>query len=281
MLANGNHAVVNFNWRPNQGVGILDFQDNINFYRTNKLMTSRILVAGSALLCLALFSSHGLAQDSSEAASEDGFKTIFDGETLEGWSGNETLWTVEDGAITGTTTKDAPLKFNQFITWTGGEVADFELRLNFRIQGGNSGIQFRSKPFGEEGQFRVGGYQADIDSQMRYMGILYEERGRGILAERSNQVEITKDGAKKVVGKTGDDEEIVAAIKADGWNEYVIRAKGNHIVQMINGKKTVDLTDLQSDKAAESGILAFQIHVGPVMKIQFKDIRLKDLSDED
>ena len=107
-----------------------------------------------------------LAQDST-----DEFKAIFDGKTLDGWSGNTELWSVEDGAITGTTTAETKLQHNQFITWTEGELKDFELKLQFRIQGGNSGIQFRSKAFGEEGEFRVGGYQADIDSGMRYMGI--------------------------------------------------------------------------------------------------------------
>lgn len=235
-------------------------------------------------LCLCLGSSLLFAQASTQETvqteqEEDGFVSIFDGESLEGWSGNPDLWSVSDGAITGTTTAETGLKKNQFITWTGGELKDFELRLKFKIAGGNSGIQFRSKPVGEEGAFRVHGYQADIDSGMRYMGILFEEGGRRILAERSKKVEITAEGKKEVVGTTGDDAEITAAIDAAGWNEYVIRADGNHITQSINGKLCVDLVDHQSDKAAKSGILAFQIHVGPPMVVQFKDIRLKTLGE--
>lgn len=227
-----------------------------------------------------LVCSFGTTSFAQEAkADKDGFQSIFNGKNLDGWSGNPDLWSVQDGAITGITTEETKLTFNQFITWTEGEVSDFELRLNFRIEGGNSGIQFRSKPFGEEGHFRVGGYQADIDSKMRFMGILYEERGRGILAERSNRVEINADGKKTNVGKTGDDAEILAAIRENDWNEYVIRAKGNQIVQIINGKTTIELTDNQTEKAATQGILAFQIHVGPAMKVQFKDIRIKSLDE--
>lgn len=245
------------------------------------------LLAVAFSLCAVVCESQKLSAQVAEqelaatANQEEGFESLFDGETLEGWTGNPDLWSVEDGAITGTTTKDTKLKFNQFITWSGGEVADFELRVQFKIVGGNSGIQFRSKPFGEDGQFRVSGYQADIDATMRFMGILFEEKGRGILAQRSKQVTITEAGKKEVTGTTGTDEEIVAAIHENDWNEYVIRAKGNHITQTINGHKVVDVTDNQAEKAATSGILAFQIHVGPPMKVQFKNIRIKDLSEEE
>jgi len=226
-----------------------------------------------------------LAQDANSGEgtkgddSEEGFVAIFDGKSLENWSGSDELWSVVDGAITGTTTTETGLKKNQFLTWTGGELEDFELRLKFKIADGNSGIQFRSKSVGEADEFRVHGYQADIDSKMRYMGILYEEGGRGILAERSKKVEITADGKKKEVGTTGDDEKIVEAINAAGWNDYVIRVQGNHIVQSINGQVCVDVTDHQESAAAKSGILALQIHVGPPMVVQFKDIRLKSLGE--
>ena len=216
---------------------------------------------------------------------EEGFESIFDGKTLEGWTGNPDLWSVEDGAITGTTTAKSGLKFNQFITWNQ-DVADFELRCSFKIEseadnGGNSGIQYRSKVFGEEGQHRISGYQADIDATMRFMGILFEEKGRGILCQRGQNVEITETGEKNVVGRTGEEAAIVAAIDPAGWNEYVIRAKGNHITQAINGVVTAELTDNQEAKAAASGLLSFQIHVGPPMKVQFKNIRIKNLAEEE
>ena len=220
-----------------------------------------------------------------EMEVEEGFESIFDGETLEGWTGNPDLWSVEEGAITGTTTKESNLKFNQFITWDQ-EVADFELRCLFKIEsespkGGNSGIQYRSKAYGEEGQHRISGYQADIDATMRFMGILFEERGRKILCQRGQNVEITEAGKKNVVGRTGEEADIVAAIDPAGWNEYVIRAQGNHITQSINGQVTAELTDNEEAKAAPSGLLSFQIHVGPPMRVQFKNIRIKNLAEEE
>lgn len=252
---------------------------------TTRSLPSFLIAFAAVSLTMCLHCGTAFAQSNTKSAEqeqeqeEEGFESLFDGESLEGWSGNPDLWTVADGAITGTTTEENRITKNQFITWTGGELKDFELRLKFKIANGNSGIQFRSKPVGEEGAYRVHGYQADIDPSMRYMGILFEEGGRKILAERSKKVEITAEGKKEVVGSTGDDAEIVAAIDATGWNEYTIRAEGGHIVQSINGKVCVDLNDLQTEKAAESGILAFQIHVGPPMVVQFKDIRLKKLGE--
>lgn len=208
------------------------------------------------------------------AVAEEGFKSIFDGKTLKGWDGKADFWTVQDGAITGTTTAEKPTKGNTFIIWKDGELKDFELKLKFRIVGGNSGIQFRSKDLGEN---VVGGYQADFDGAGGWTGTLYEERGRGILAKRGEKVEVTEDGQKKVIGKTTPEKEIVDAYKKDDWNDYRIVAKGNHLTLEVNGLTTVDITDNQPSKAAESGILALQLHAGPPMTVQFKDIELKEL----
>ena len=116
------------------------------------------------------------------AVADEGFHSLFDGQTLDGWEGNPKLWSVQNGAITGQTTADNPTKGNTFLVWRGGEVKNFELRLKYRIEGGNSGIQYRSK---EVERWVISGYQADIDATNRFTGILYEERGRGILAERT------------------------------------------------------------------------------------------------
>jgi hypothetical protein len=208
------------------------------------------------------------------ADEQEGVRKLFNGQSLEGWSGNEKFWSVKDGAITGQTTAENPTKGNTFLIWKGGELKDFELKLKFKIVGGNSGIQYRSTDMGD---FVVGGYQADIEAGDRYIGILYEERGRGILAERGQTVVIGADGKKEVVGKTGDPKEIADSVKKEDWNEMVVIAKGNHLVQMINGYTTVDVTDNESAKAKASGILALQLHAGPPMTVQFKDIQLKEL----
>ena len=201
-------------------------------------------------------------------------RSLFDGQTLEGWSGNEKFWSVKDGAITGQTTAENPTKGNTFLIWKEGEVKDFELKLKFKIVGGNSGIQYRSV---DKSNHVVNGYQADIDSGETYIGILYEEGGRGVLAQRGDKVVIGADGKKEVVGKTGDSKEIAAAVKKEDWNEYEVIAKGNRLIQKINGHVTVDVTDNDSSKAKASGILALQLHAGPPMTVQFKDIQFKEL----
>ena len=226
------------------------------------------------------------------AELEPGFKSLFNGKDLTGWDGNPKLWSVRDGTITGVTGSDADTKINHntFLVWKGGEVADFELRLSYRIEKGNSGIQYRSKVT-ETGKFGpiVGGYQADFEAGKTYSGILYEERGRGILAQRGQktvikEVEEEKDGKKQmktkveVTGSVGDTKEIQAKIKDEDWNEYVVIAKGNHLQHFINGQQTVDVTDEQEAKAAKSGVLALQIHVGPPMVVQFKNIRMRKLT---
>jgi hypothetical protein len=128
----------------------------------------------------------------------------------------------------------------------------------------------------------VSGYQADFETGKTYSGILYEEKGRGILAKRGQQVVIKPaDGDPKkhkveVTGEVGSSDEIQATIKPGEWNEYVIIAKGNHLQHFINGKKTVDVTDTQ-EKAASEGVLAFQMHAGPPMTVQFKDVVLKKI----
>jgi len=221
-------------------------------------------------------------------AAEDGFKSLFNGKDLSGWQGNPGLWSVRDGAITGVTKADPKLTHNTFLVYSNPVPDDFELRLSYRIVAGNSGIQYRSKVF-EQGKFGpiVGGYQADFEAGKTYSGILYEERGRGILAERGQKTVIKADPADankhkvEVVGWVGKSDEIQAKIKNEDWNDYVIIAQGNHLQHFINGVPTVEVVDEQPAKAAKSGVLALQIHVGPPMTVQFKNIRIKALSAAD
>ena len=123
-------------------------------------------------------------------SADDGFISLFNGKDLTDWQGLPDTWSVEDGAITGTTTKERPLKFNTFLVWTGGKPADFELRLKYKIVGGNSGIQYRSKIL-DEAKYIVGGYQADIDSGTKFSGINYEERFRAVLTTREESPSAT------------------------------------------------------------------------------------------
>lgn len=220
---------------------------------------------------LVVGASLGVAAHAEEKAASGEGVSLFDGKTLEGWEGKEGYWSVKEGAITGTTTAENPLSQNTFLIWRGGKVGDFELKLKFKIVGGNSGIQYRSK---ESDGFVVAGYQADIEDGTTYIGILYEERGRGILAKRGEKVVVGADGKKEVTGKTASEDEVLGSIKKHDWNDFTVTVKGNHIVHKINGHVTVDVTDEQSDKAAKEGILALQLHQGPPMVVQFKDVVL-------
>jgi hypothetical protein len=205
--------------------------------------------------------------------------SLFDGRSLQGWAGLQDHWTVEDGSITGYTTKDNPLKQNTFLVYTNGPVANFELRLRYRIFHGNSGIQYRSAVLDPKLMI-VGGYQADFEAGKTYSGILYEERGRGILANRGQRTHITEvDGKTKVIvlDQVAPSESLQANIHDEDWNDYLVIADGNHLMHFINGKLTADVIDDQASKAAKSGILALQIHVGPPMKVQFRDLWLKPM----
>lgn len=212
-------------------------------------------------------------------AQDDGFQSLFDGETLDGWKGNEKFWGVENGAIVGESTEENKVDVNRFLVWDQGEVDDFVLRLKFKISGtnqANSGVQFRSSLIDGESD-RLRGYQADIDRSGKFIGILYSEQtGRGILCQRGEKVTIRgKDD--KDVEKATDPAELLKKIDMDGWNDMEIVAQGNRLITKINGNVTSDVIDDEADQYQAKGLIGFQIHVGPPMKIEFKDIQLKRL----
>ena len=240
---------------------------------------NRILL--TALLALASLIVRSQAGDTLIAAPKGAApRVLFNGHNLEGWAGLPHHWKVQEGAITGYTTKFAPLKNNTFLVWTNGTVGDFELHLKYKITGsGNSGIQYRSE-LKDPAEFIVGGYQADIDGSPRYSGILYEERGRGILADRGQQTLVKAvDGKTQIQVSTtlAKTEDLQKFIRSEDWNDYVIVAKGNNVMHFINGHLMSNCVDLDAAKAPTRGILALQIHVGPPMEVQFKDIRLYPL----
>jgi hypothetical protein len=230
------------------------------------------------------------------AAAPAGFKEIFDGKTLAGWDGNKDVWSVRDGALTGVTTAEKGIKANTFLVYTGAQPANFELRLSFRLTAqnpdnrANSGVQYRSKVI-DPATFVVGGYQADIDSPFKYTGMLYEEKGRGILMVAGEKIRIgettqiedtkkkgamkKKTAVEKLPGATPT-EAIAAAYKLGEWNELVITANGNQLRHTVNGVVTAEVTETDA-AIAKSGVIALQLHVGPPMTIQFKNAYLKTL----
>ncbi len=229
------------------------------------------------LVCLAALASAVLV---GVAAAEDGFQPIFDGKTLEGWDGNPDFWRVEDGAITGETTAENPTKGNTFMIWRGGSPGDFELKLEYRLRNHNSGIQFRSFEVPDQ-KWVIGGYQADIADVERFDGLLYGERFRGILCFRGDKTVIGADHKPKVVGKVGDTDELLKKIKRADWNEYHIIAKGNKLTHSINGQPMVECVDEDVEMRRSDGLIALQLHAGPPMKIQFRNIRLKEAKQAD
>ncbi len=227
----------------------------------------------ATILCLTAVS---LLARAVAAEEKDGFKPIFDGKTLAGWDGDPKFWSVEEGAITGQTTAENPAKHNTFLIWRGGKPADFELKAEFRMPNpgfANSGIQIRS--WEGPGKWQVSGYQADMDGDDQYTGICYGENFRGILAQRGQKVVVGSDHRPRVVEQFGDSDEIAKVIKKRDWNEYHIIAKGNRIIEKINGRVTCDVTD-EDAQARKDGIIALQIHQGQPMKVQFRNLRLKE-----
>jgi hypothetical protein len=211
---------------------------------------------------------------------------MFNGKDLTGWEGRPGWWRVEDGCLTSESTKEKPCDRAHYLMWRGGKPGDFEMRAEFRLlgEGGNSGIQFRSR---EVPEWDTSGYQADIENGEQWTGCLFEHT-RGGVAMRGEQVVIDKDGKKTVRPLTGADSaanQTVSALSASllkayrkgEWNTYTIIAKGRDIMLLINGKVMTQVTDNQEGVAARDGIIALQMHPGPPMKVQFRNLRIRML----
>lgn len=198
---------------------------------------------------------------------------IFNGKDLSGWEGDPAIWSVEDGAIVGRTTAEAPIKNNTFLIWKDGKVGDFRLTFEYKIEGGNSGVQYRSKVI-DPAKWIVGGYQADVDSSPTYSGINYDERGRGILAERGKRARINQEG-KSEVESFGDAAELQKSIKKDDWNKYKIEAIGPRMRHTINGKLMSVVVDRDAKNAVKEGVLALQVHAGPPMVVRYRNFSLE------
>jgi 3-keto-disaccharide hydrolase len=225
------------------------------------------------------------------ALDESGFRSLFNGKDLAGWEGLPGVWSVQDGAITGRTRAEAPIEGNTFLIWQDGTVADFTLRLKFRFQPvagadmakANSGVQYRSQVI-DAAKKVVGGYQADMDGAGRWLGMLYEERGRGILALPTQKVRLSpKPGDPAaaqidVLGATASEAEraaLTAAVARGEWMDLALVVEGHHLRHSVNGVQTADIEDNDEPHRATSGVLALQVHAGEPMMVQFKDIRLK------
>lgn len=213
------------------------------------------------------------------ALAEPEFKLIFDGKSLDGWKAPDMgYWSIKDGAITAASTEAKPCTKNQFLVWQGGDIANFVLRLKFRLEGdpsANSGIQIRSA-IKEDGHAE--GYQADITfPNGQYLGAIYDEHtSRKLLASRGQRTTIAADGSRNTVD-VETPESAAAGLDLSKWTDYEISFIGNKLTLKIGGKLMSEVIDNQKEEAETSGKLALQLHSGPPMTVQFKDIELKQL----
>ena len=229
-----------------------------------------------SLCCvLTLFCLFPMNTSRADEPSSGDVVVMFDGSDISQWTGRADLWSHEDGQIVGRTTDADPIDANTFLIWKGDAPENFELTLQFKIEGGNSGVQYRSNVLDAEKSI-VGGYQADIDFANKFAGILYEEKGRGILAKRGEKVTIDADG-DLLRKRFGDEIEMGNSIHPGTWNDFRVVANKNHLQHFINEAMTVDVIDEQPDKASTDGVIALQIHKGPAMTVRFKNIQLREL----
>ena len=240
------------------------------------------------VVTLAIFAHVNFAQ-----TDKTGFKPIFDGKSLKGWEGDTKLWRVENGSLVGEIKPDGLLKTNSFIIWKGGEPANFELILEYRITSeGNSGINYRSEKLTDVPN-ALKGYQADIDGKNNYTGQNYEERARTTLAYVGQKTVIdplqhpgasVRDNVKnnawtglKLVEYLGNVQELKSHVKTDDWNEVHLVIKGNRLQHYVNGVLMSDVTDNDTSNRKMKGLIGVQVHVGPPMKVEYRNIMLKQL----
>lgn len=247
-------------------------------------------VAFATIVSLTLVTSSCKVSGQSQK-QQKGFVQIFDGKTLNGWDGDPTYWKAENGSLVGEITPTTLLKTNNFVIWRGGKPGDFELTCEFKItKTGNSGINYRSEELPDI-PHALKGYQADIDGANRYTGQNYEERARTTLAYRGEKATINPPASttgslrdfvksnawtqRTVTGSLGTSDELQTKIKSEDWNTCRIVAKGNHLQHYINGVLMSDVIDNDTVNGKANGLIGVQVHVGPPMRVEYRNIMLK------
>ncbi len=209
-----------------------------------------------------------------------GFVSIFDGASLAGWDGDTTFWRVENGEIVGETTPEKVAKTNSFLIWRGGTLKDFELKLDFRINSTNSGIQYRSVELPDVGKWTLKGYQADIEFNGGYTANVHEERGRTghvVLSRRGQVTRVSEGPAFKTLAAIADPTLLRGVVTTNGWNQFHIIARGPVLIHIINGQLMSVAIDDDTKNAVTEGLLGFQMHTGPPFKVQFRNIKYKKM----
>lgn len=204
--------------------------------------------------------------------AEQGFKPMFNGINLDQWKGGDGWWQVKDGILQAQSSEEKPCTKNSQLIWTGGQPGDFEMRAEFRLSpGANSGIQLRCK----DQEIGDNGYQADMNGGGDYVGFLYHP-AQHLVGERGAKVVIDANG-QKTVERFADSKALQDKVfKGDDWNEYTIICKGPAITLFVNGMKTCEFEDHRPDNPLK-GFITLQMHAGPPMKIQYRNLRIKEL----
>ena len=212
-----------------------------------------------------------------QAQNKAGFVQIFDGKSMKGWDADTTFWKVKDHSFVGEVTPSTPIKTNTFLIWRGGLPANFEFKASYRISPeGNSGVNYRSEELPDI-KYALKGYQADIDGGNVYTGQNYEERGRGFLAKRGEIALLKTDKSPTITGSIGNSDSLKSKIKVGDWNEVHIIVNNNHMQHYINGILMSDVTDEDLVKRKMKGLLGLQVHVMPFMKVEYRNLYLKQL----
>ncbi|MEI7948119.1 MAG: DUF1080 domain-containing protein [bacterium] len=197
--------------------------------------------------------------------------SLFNNKDLTGWEGPPGVWTVENGALVAQSTLENPCKTDTYLVWKGDTPSDYELSADFRLSAkGNSGIQIRSENLP---QWKTSGYQADMTGDGKLVGFVYHHK-RGLIAGRGQRVQVAPDGTK-TIEKIATPEELIKSYKPGDWNTYRIVCNGPEITLYVNSVMMCQFTDKDSKFATTNGVIALQMHPGPPMKIEFKNIVLK------
>ena len=203
---------------------------------------------------------------------------------FQDWDGDPKFWRAENGVIIGESTPEKVVGPNTFLIWKGAAPGDFEMKVEIRMNSTNSGIQYRSRMLPpHEGQqapntghaWRLGGYQMDLDFANQYPGQLYEEAGRGFLAERGTVTYIAKDGTKGMIGNLESAEALKALFKPGDWNQFHLIARGNTLIHIVNGHVTAVCVDDDVKGRSMGGLIGFQLHSGPPMKLEIRNVAIK------